>query len=861
MPSSSGEAIGHYKLIERIGSGGLGEIYRARDRRLGRTVAIKILPADLVADAARFERFLKAARAVAGLSHHGIATLFDIGQDGSRWFLVYEFVPGETLRAVINGRPLNPRRAVDFGVQLADALADVHASELLHGDIRPDTIIVNTKEHVKLTDCGLAEFTRGGSARLSAAAQVGAGAQPSPAVAPYLAPEQVIGARTAAPSDLFSLGVVLFEMLTGRTPFQGATPAETALKIVQSRAPAPSSVNRTVPQELDAILEKILVKSVDARSITAATLAAELRAVGAILDVRTEASEAEPPPRPAARGRMGRVAVALAALAVVAGGAWAFRERAADAWRHWFGPPPAPLIAITPIRAGDGLPPESRYYTNGVTADLVARLGATPGIRVLGRSRVSLAVPPEPREAARETGAAAALSGSVALHGDEVTVELELTDAATGARAWTQTFSRPRSRIFAVYNDAAEALARYLRVAPAGHAAGERAASRVVDPAAYDAYLRGRTAEAEGNLPDALALYSKATDIDSGLSEAQAAAALLGYRQAIAAARLEDGEAWVRLRRAAESAVNANPDLPAAQIAAGLAAPTLTEALRSLRRAAELDPSSGESYRYIASLIAGIDPGRALSFYRRSLELDRGGAERYVETAGGYVLLGNPAEAERELARGRPANADAPIWPAALATIRMAEGRADAAAALLAPVVSRGASPMARLVYLRALAGSAGTRTALAEAERDPDRYTGSCAGRAVVAALRYSEGRRDAAREVATRMASEAGAPGAPAGLARCAALAAAGVQDASAAADWLRQIAAREEALRLWLLPIEGETGQSAATLGWFPWKAAIGGPAVRAALDAIDEARAGLRAQAAGELAGMIPEAAGP
>src|SRR5215510_9302845 len=164
--------LAQYKILERIGAGGMGEVYRARDTRLGRTVAIKVLPAAVAGDLDRRERFLREARAAAALSHPNIAALYEIGQDGDHLFLVFEFVPGEPLSKVIGGRPLNPRRAIQFASQVADALADAHAAGIFHRDIKPDNIVITPKGNAKVLDFGLAKWTAGGAARDEAATLV-----------------------------------------------------------------------------------------------------------------------------------------------------------------------------------------------------------------------------------------------------------------------------------------------------------------------------------------------------------------------------------------------------------------------------------------------------------------------------------------------------------------------------------------------------------------------------------------------------------------------------------------------------------------------------------------------------------------
>jgi predicted Zn-dependent protease len=220
------------------------------------------------------------------------------------------------------------------------------------------------------------------------------------------------------------------------------------------------------------------------------------------------------------------------------------------------------------------------------------------------------------------------------------------------------------------------------------------------------------------------------------------------------------------------------------------------------------------------------------------------------------MLLGRLRDAEQELARGQALDAAAVIWPAGLARIRLAEKRPDAAVALLAPAAAT-APPMIRLTYVRALRGATDARTALAEAERQAQRDPGFCEGRAVLAALRMEAGQRADAREAASEIARTAGEAGASAALARCAALAAAGTGDADAAAAWLLRIAENDEALRLWVLPIDGVSGLSALRLGWYPWNLVVESPAVRAAAARLDQAYGRIRSDAAQALAGLLPD----
>lgn len=306
------EAASRYKRLEQIGKGGLGQVYRARDTERGRTVAVKYLPAALTDDPARREALLQQARRVARLSHPGIVTLFDVGEADGRVFLVFEYIAGRLLREIVGGHPIKPRRAIDFGVQLADALAEAHGDELAHGDVRPETIYVTGKDRAKLADFGLSDFTRGGIARRPGSVEGDAALKRN--VASYLAPEEVAGDPADALTDIYGLGCVLFEMLTGRQAYP---------RPEVDKPPRVSSITRAVPRELDAIVARALARDRSARYQTAATLAAELRGVGAILDVRTATDEGEFVDEEQPSG-LRRAVLVLLALAVIGAGIAAY---------------------------------------------------------------------------------------------------------------------------------------------------------------------------------------------------------------------------------------------------------------------------------------------------------------------------------------------------------------------------------------------------------------------------------------------------------------------------------------------------------------------------------------------------------
>ena len=322
------EAIGHYNLLERIGKGGLGDTYRARDTRVGRTVALKLIAPAVAADPENRARLLEEARIAAELSHPNVSTLFDTGEANGHVYLAYEYAPGRPLREEMAGGAMNPRRALEVGVQLADGVADAHAHGVIHGDLRPGTIIITPKGSAKILDFGFARWTRGGMLRARAARDPDGLPIDAVKVLAYLSPEQALGGATDSRTDVFSLGVLIFEMLTGRNPFAGDTPADTVVNVIQGRVPPATETNAVVPPKADDILARALSPDLSQRQQTAAALAAELRGVLDDLDDRAAPAPLEESAvmplaeRPDKSSAASLLAIALVVAAVAAGLGW-----------------------------------------------------------------------------------------------------------------------------------------------------------------------------------------------------------------------------------------------------------------------------------------------------------------------------------------------------------------------------------------------------------------------------------------------------------------------------------------------------------------------------------------------------------
>jgi len=277
-------AVAHYNLLERLGEGAFSEIWRARDTKFGRTVALRLIRDEAFSGERMREAFLRDARAAAQLSHPNITTLFEVGDYDGGCYLAYEFAAGVNLRRESAGRPVNPRRAIELSVHIADALAEGHSRDLVHADIRPETIFVTHKGSAKLLEFGMAHWTTGGRIRERAATAPGALGTDAISIVSYMSPEQTRGEAIDPRTDIYSLATVLYELLTGVNPFAGTTAAATIENVrgVTPRRPMAEGGS----DELASLVRAAMSKDANARPQTAAAFAASLRAIGTILDVR-----------------------------------------------------------------------------------------------------------------------------------------------------------------------------------------------------------------------------------------------------------------------------------------------------------------------------------------------------------------------------------------------------------------------------------------------------------------------------------------------------------------------------------------------------------------------------------------------
>ena len=848
------DRIAHYNILGTVGSGALGPVYRARDTKLGLTVAIRVLTAGMD-DPAQRARALDLVQPYKALTHQHVATLFEAGEQRGAIYLVYEFVPGERLHAALAGHPMNLRRALGLASQLADALADAHALGLVHGALTASSVIVTPKGHAKILDFGLfaclPEIGRGSLEDLKAADRQAARVEAlGRSRVAYTAPEQLLGQAPDHRADVFALGALLHEMVTGKHPFSGRTPLEIGVQILQAHPPVPSALSAGVPRAVDRITTKALAKKPGNRYGNAALMAADLRDAEAALhgqevDVEPVLAHPRSPWRLAAIGLLLLVAAALAL--------WQWQEPLRQTWEGRFGQPPEPVLVVLPFYVPPTDAPRP-YYGAGFGEELAGRLARVRGVTVLGRSSIRASAGKPPQSVAVAVGARLALAGSLRPADDEWTsldVEARLIDARDGRVLWSRSQAAAAKDLLALQADIAREVCARLRI---DYLAAEynRSALHLVDPSAYDKYLQAREAMGAYDASRAAQLFEAAANEDPSLIEAQAGLAEALYTMSAFEGRERFGNVQARARQAAEAAFATDPDLAVARLAMGLTAPTAREALEQLKHAVELDGSFPSAYLALAGVLRSIDPGRAAGFARRAAELDPTQPLVYYELAAASLAAGELDGALQAMGRGQALAPSLPWWDAIRDRVSLARRPLPGAAA----GTDREAGDFPPGIILRAaVLGVSGRVTdAAALAGTLVRRHPGSCEARAMLAAV-LVKGKRpiDGMRAVAEIAARAAAAP-AGSGWEGCAAMAAAAASDPARTAAALRRIASSDAELRAWGVVNPVVDGQIALRQSVFPWSNVAASPAVVEALTRVDAAIAGARRDAAKILLGL-------
>jgi TolB-like protein len=676
--SREGTRLGPYVLGPLIGEGGMGEVYRARDARLGRDVAIKLLPADFAHDPERVRRSEQEARVLASLNHPNIAAIFGLEEGDGLTGLVLELVPGPTLQQHLATRgPLTLDEAVAIARQIAAALEAAHRHGIVHRGLKPANIKITPDGLVKVLDFGLARIEATEAAPEVAATVTRTGAiLGTPA---YMSPEQARGQATDRRTDVWAFGVVLFEMLTGQRAFQGDSVAD-ALAAVMRGDPGLDRLPSSTPSHVRATIDRCLQK--DARE-----RARDMADVRVALDGGFGGTA---PAAAAPRSRVTRVRLAVAAVVVltiaVAAG-WLLQRDAAVPVQQSAAEPDRPLIAVRPFRSLSA-DPQQGYFAAGMTEEIRGQLSQVSALRILSGTGLDGYADDLPR-AARELGLRSYVDGSVRVEGSRVRVSAELVDARTRESLWRQQYERELAGVLAVQSDIAQQIAQAL--APnLPEAQRARLAKRPTDNLeAYTLFLRSRelpSSEREKNL-EAIGLLQKAVELDPKFAEAQANAAyrlvMMGY--------IGD-PSWIEKGIAeAEAALRTDPGLPYGHFVLGTAYAIKGQGARSRQaflRALELNPSGGGLLSNFS--IAEMQYGRldeAVYLGRRGFMLS--GKRGFYHLVMPILFIRADAESRillEEAERRDPADARVQRM---LATLELHEGSVDKALVRSKAIVER----------------------------------------------------------------------------------------------------------------------------------------------------------------------------
>jgi serine/threonine protein kinase/Tfp pilus assembly protein PilF len=740
MTLTSGTRLGTYEIVAPLGAGGMGEVYRARDTRLGRDVAVKVLPSQLTASVDRLARLEREARTIAGLNHPNIVTLYSLEDEGGIRFLSMELVDGQSLDRLLAPGGLPLARVLQLAIPLAGALVAAHERGVTHRDLKPGNVMVTHDGWVKVLDFGLAKTASGANDPADQLATVAAGDALSAegqvlGTVPYMAPEQVRGEPADARSDLFALGILLYELATGRRPFTGGTSADVSSSILRDTPVPAVQIRADLPRDLNRIIARCLEKDPRDRFQTARDVYNELRYVQRELE---PAPVTRVPAPGSSRPAPGRESPSIAVLPFV--------NRSSSA--------------------------EDEYFSDGLADELLNVLTKIRGLRVAARAS-SFQFRGKNEDVAaigEKLNVATLLDGSVRKAGNRVRISVQLVKAADRVQLWSETYDRSLDDIFAVQDDIAQSVVKELRTTLLGESEGSEASGRARadvaaavmghgrSPEAHRLYLQGKyfVERMSGEsvrwgiryLEQALALDPSHAAAWSVLSRAHTSSGGYGWEPVMDAFRLA--------REAAIRALELAPGLAEAHVALSMIQRwhdwDWAGAERSVRRALELAPENAEAVRAGAWLALHVGRfAEAESLMLRAIEQDPLNTDGHVGIGLVYRSAGRLEEAERAFRKAMEINPQEIRTRHVLAMALADQGRhAEALAATLEEPAD-----WARLTGLAFVHHKAGRRAeseaALRQLEREHAKDSGF-----QIAAIHALRGEADAAFEWLERAYAE---------------------------------------------------------------------------------------------------------
>jgi eukaryotic-like serine/threonine-protein kinase len=682
-----GETVLHYRILDKIGGGGMGVVYEAEDTRLGRHVALKFLPQQFGKDADALERFQREARAASALNHSNICAVYDIGTHGDQPYIVMELLKGQPLRRVIGEKPMEIEKALDLAVQIADALDAAHSEGIIHRDIKPPNIFVTDRGQAKLLDFGLAKQAPGrkkdsGPDIDEHLTMVGK----TVGTIAYMSPEQARGLQLDARSDLFSFGVLLYEMVTGVLPFQGSTNAET-YEAILNKDPVPAMErNPKVPARLERIISKALKKDPKQRYQSASEMRNDLKE----LLRETTAGRSSPVQEMIAqaslsvsRHKLIAALLFLFLLIVLVAGLW-YRSASKTREQEASTRSGIPAIAVLPFRnLSDD--PENEYFSDGLSEELLNVLAQNRGLRVAARSSSFQfkGKNKELKEIGKQLKVSNILEGSVRKAGNHVRISAELVNVADGFQLWSETYDRELNDIFAVQDDIARSVGEALKVKLLGQ---NSPSAKTGNSEAYNAYLQGRyffDRRSKEDLEKAVGYFEQSVKVDPGYAPAWVGLASARYRQADWGYVPVD-QGYEAARKGVQTALKLDPNLAEAYSTMGWIQMTYdwdwAGADASYRKALELEPGNANVIRNaagLASILGRFD--EAIRLNQQAADLDPLSVTAHYYLGVHCYYAGRFKEAEAAIKKSLELNPEYPAAHQFLGVIDLANSQPDRA--------------------------------------------------------------------------------------------------------------------------------------------------------------------------------------